>query len=149
MTLASVNAAITPGRMALKGWRTGRRRKERVSSCGSVWGRITPPPDKEFVGGGGGLFWAFEDNDGDSQQSLPTGWLWKDGGWGGEGRKGSRHVVLCGAGLPSLLTKSLLGGGGLFWAFEDNDGWLHGGSCRGPLLVHPGKGCKIPKSPAG
>ncbi len=31
----------------------GRRRKERVSSCGSVWGRIAPPPDEEFVGGKG------------------------------------------------------------------------------------------------
>jgi hypothetical protein len=30
-------------------------------------------------------------------------------------------VVLCGAGLPLLLTKSLLGGV-LFWAFEDNAG---------------------------
>jgi hypothetical protein len=29
-------------------------------------------------------------------------------------------VVLCGAGLPPLLTKILLGGG-LFWAFKDND----------------------------
>ena len=27
--------------------------------CGSVWGRIAPPPDEEFVGGGFG--WAFED----------------------------------------------------------------------------------------
>ena len=25
-----------------------------VSSCGSVWGRIAPPPDGEFVGGGVG-----------------------------------------------------------------------------------------------
>jgi hypothetical protein len=64
MILASANAAISPGGMARGGWRPGRRRKERVSSCGSVWGRIAPPPDEEFVGGG--FFWAFEDNDGDS-----------------------------------------------------------------------------------
>ena len=31
--------------------------------------------------------------------------------WGGGGRKRSCHVDLCGAGLPPLLTKSLLGGG--------------------------------------
>jgi len=55
------------------------------------------------------------------QRSLPGGWLWEDGGRGGGGRKGSRHVVLCGAGLPPFLTKSLLGGV-LFWAFEDNNG---------------------------
>jgi len=53
MILASANAAISPGGMALGGWRTGRRRKERVSSCGSVWGRIAPPPEEEFVGGDG------------------------------------------------------------------------------------------------
>jgi hypothetical protein len=52
MILALANAAITPEGMALGGWRTGRRRKERVSSCGSVWGRIAPPPDKVFDGGG-------------------------------------------------------------------------------------------------
>ena len=52
MILASANAAISPGGMARGGWRTGRRRKERVSPCGSVWGRIAPPPDEEFVGGG-------------------------------------------------------------------------------------------------
>jgi len=45
------------------------------------------------------------------QRSLPGGWLGEDGGRGGGGRKGSRHVVLCGAGLPPLLAKSLLGGG--------------------------------------
>jgi hypothetical protein len=54
MILASANAAISPGGMALGGWRTGRRRKDMVSSCGSVWGRIAPPPDGEFVGGGVG-----------------------------------------------------------------------------------------------
>ena len=27
--------------------------------------------------------------------------------------------------------------------------WLDGGSRRGPLLLRPGKGGKIPKSPAG
>jgi isopentenyl phosphate kinase len=53
MILASANAAVSPRGMARGGWKTGRRRKERVSSCGSVWGRIAPPPDKEFVGGGG------------------------------------------------------------------------------------------------
>ncbi len=73
MILASANAAITPGGMALGGWRTGRRRKERVLSCGSVWGRIAPPPDEEFVGGG--LFWAFEDNDGDSDWGFQAGTL--------------------------------------------------------------------------
>jgi hypothetical protein len=52
MILASANAAISPGGMARGGWRTGRRRKEKVLSCGSVWGRIAPPPDGEFVGGG-------------------------------------------------------------------------------------------------
>jgi len=80
MILASANAAITPGGMALGGWRTGRRRKERVLSWGSVWGRIAPPPVEECVGGG--LFWAFEDNDCDSDRGfkagsvgiMPTGW---------------------------------------------------------------------------
>ncbi len=60
--------------MALEGWRMGRRRKERVSSCGSVWGRIALPPNKEFIGGGG-LFWAFEDNDGDSDRGFKVGTL--------------------------------------------------------------------------
>ena len=73
MILASVNAAITLGGMALGGWRTGRRRKERVLSCGSVWGRIAPPADEEFVGGC--LLWAFEDNDGDSDQGFKAGTL--------------------------------------------------------------------------
>ena len=80
MILALANAAITPGGMALGGWRTGRRRKERVLSWGSVWGRIAPPPVEECVGGG--LFWAFEDNDCDSDRGfkagsagiMPTGW---------------------------------------------------------------------------
>ena len=62
------------GGVALGGWRTGSRRKERVSTCGSVWGRIAPPPDDEFVGGGV-LFWAFEDNDGDSNQGFKAGTL--------------------------------------------------------------------------
>jgi hypothetical protein len=60
MILASANAAISPGGMARGGWRTGRRRKERVPSCGSVWGRIAPPPDEEFVGGGG-VLWTFKE----------------------------------------------------------------------------------------
>ncbi len=42
-------------------------------ACGSVWGRIAPPPDEEFVGGG--LFCAFEDNDGDSDQGFKAGML--------------------------------------------------------------------------
>ena len=49
-------------------------------SWGSVWGRIAPLPVEEFVGGG--LFWAFDDNDGDSDWGfkagsagiMPTGW---------------------------------------------------------------------------
>ena len=51
----------------------GRRRNERVSSCDSVWGRIAPPPDKEFVGGG--LYWAFKHNDGDSDRGFKAGTL--------------------------------------------------------------------------
>jgi hypothetical protein len=50
--LALANTAITPGGMALGGWRMERRMKKRVLSCGSVWGRIAPPPGNEFVGGG-------------------------------------------------------------------------------------------------
>ena len=73
MILASANAAISPEGMARGGWRTERRRKERVSSCGSVWGRIAPPPVEEFVEGG--LFWAFEDNDGDSDRGFKVGTL--------------------------------------------------------------------------
>jgi len=53
MIPASANAAISPRGMAWGGWRMGRRRKERVSSCVSVWGRIAPPPNEEFVEGGG------------------------------------------------------------------------------------------------
>ena len=49
-------------------------------SWGSVWGRIAPPPVEECVGGG--LFWAFKDNDCDSNRGfkagsmgiMPTGW---------------------------------------------------------------------------
>ena len=73
MILASANAAITPGGMALGGWRTRRRRKERVLSCGSVWGRIAPPLTKGLLGGG--LFWAFDNNDGDSNRGFKAGTL--------------------------------------------------------------------------
>ena len=48
--------------------------------------------------------------------------------------KGSRHVILCGAGLPPLLTKSLLGGG-LYCAFEHNDGDSDRGFKAGTLDV--------------
>ena len=43
-------------------------------------------------------------------------------------------MVLCGAGLPPLLTKSLLGGG-FVWAFEDNDGDSDRGFKAGTLDV--------------
>ena len=79
-------------------------------------------------------------------------------------------MVLCGAGLPPPPDEEFVGGvlfwtvtatGGLKWAHSmpsDNGSvdilgpdcdWLDGGSCCGPLLAHPGKGGKIPKSPAG
>jgi hypothetical protein len=114
MILALANAAITPEGKALGGWRTGRRRKERVSSCCSMWGRIAPPPDEEFVGGG--LFWAFEDNGSDSNPGLKAGTLdvtmlacWRYD----ESAAGQGLCPLAGGGLDSsacLTAQRLVGG---------------------------------------
>ena len=109
------------------------------------------------------------------QQSLPGGWLWEDGGREKEEGKGLVMWFCVGHDCPPP-DEEFVGGGYYFGPSKkrtvtatggfkraclmpSNDGsvdilgpdcdWLDRGSRRGPLLVRPGKGGKISKSPAG